>query len=191
MPEFVYNRTQRHVDRLKLLQRKGYANLSETERDEYHGYAALGAYNYTDINRVETAVAEIAELYGLTLTTAINHTYWTVPNHRYDGFVATRYLSNVVAIRDAALSMNSKLKFPILPDSMDHLTWEMANNIEKTLYIAYEFGKNPDVGTTISATHDGEGNVILMGVTATGDSGNVTMNDVTVADDSKGNITVS
>lgn len=137
MPEFVYNRTQRHVDRLKLLQRKGYANLSATEREEYHGSASLGAYNYTDINRVENAVAEIAPLYGLSLTAATNRTYWTVPTMTVDGFNATRYLNNVVAIRDAALILNSKLRFPPLPASMNHLTWDMANNIEETLYIAY------------------------------------------------------
>ena len=171
MAEFVYNRTQRHVDRLKLLQRKGYANLSASEREEYHGSAALGAYNYTDINRVESAVAEIAPLYGLHLTTVTDHTYWTVPTMETDGFDATRYLSNVVAIRDAALARNSTLKFPVLPASMNYLTWETANNIEETLYIAYESGLGD-----IIVTHDGEGNVTLSGVTATHDGeGNVIM----------------
>lgn len=148
MPEFVYNRTQRHVDRLKLLQKKGYANLSATEREEYHGFAALGAYNYSDINRVENAVAEIAELYGLTLTTSRDCTYWTNPTKNTDGFNATRYLNNVVAIRNAALSVDSTLELPALPDSMDRLTWEMANNIEETLHIAYVNAPNsPVLGT--------------------------------------------
>ena len=138
MPEFVYNRTQRHVDRLKLLQRKGYAKLSASEREEYHGYAALGAYNYTDINRVEAAVAEIAPKYGLAPTTVTNRTYWTIPTMSIDGFNAVRYLSNVVAIRDAAIYATPSLKMPTLPASMSRLTWDMANNIEETLHIAYD-----------------------------------------------------
>jgi hypothetical protein len=47
------------------------------------------------------------------------------------------YLDDVKSVRDAALAQNSSLEFPELPDSMEGLTWETANNIEKTLYIAY------------------------------------------------------
>lgn len=144
MAEFVFNRTQDHVDRLKLLQKKGYENLTASELEEYRGFAALGAYNYTDINRVEAAVAEIAPLYGLELTTVTNHGFWIIPNKDSGGFHTTRYLSNVVAIRDAALARNSSLEFPPLPESMDYLTWETANNIEKTLFIACE--NAPDGG---------------------------------------------
>ena len=141
MPEFVFDRTQKHVDRLKLLQKKGYANLSASELEEYTGYAALGAYNATDINRVEAAVAEIAPLYGLSLNTATNRTYWTTPVQQVtpnmDDASMPTYLSNIVKIRNAALAQNSSLEFPELPDSMDNLTWKLANNIEETLYIAY------------------------------------------------------
>ena len=152
MAEFVFNRTQNHVDRLKLLQKKGYANLSATELEEYRGYAALGAYNYTDINRVEAAVTEIAPLYGLTLNTATNRTYWTTPvqlvTPSMDDVSMPTYLSNVVKIRDAALAVNGALEFPELPDSMDNLTWELANNIEETLYIAYK--NAPTVSVTMA-----------------------------------------
>lgn len=137
MPQFVYNRTQDHVDRLKALQAKGYPNLTAEELVEYTGYAALGAYNATDINRVEAAVAEIAPLYGLTLTTNTSRTFWTLPNKYAGGFHAPTYLSNVVAIRDAALATYSDVTFPDLPESMDNLTWDLANNIEKVLYLAY------------------------------------------------------
>ena len=191
MPEFVYNRTQNHVNRLKLLQKKGYAKLSASEREEYHGYAALGAYNYTDINRVEAAVEEIAPLYGLALTSATARSYWTVPTMTTDGFDATRYLSNVVAIRDAALAIDGSLRFPVLPSSMNYLTWDLANNIEETLYIAYEFGKYLDPEATIRATHDGNGNVTLIGVTVTHDNaGNVVLIGATASDDGNGNVTI-
>lgn len=147
MPQFIYNRTQDHVDRLKALQAKGYPNLTDDELAEYTGYAALGAYNATDINRVEAAVAEIASLYGLTLTTNTNRTYWTTPNRYAGGFYTTQYLNNVVAIRDAALALDGTLVFPDLPESMDNLTWELANNIEETLYLAYTAYLNVYGGT--------------------------------------------
>ena len=109
--------------------------------EEYRGYAALGAYNHTDVNRVEAAVAEIAPMYGLSLNTATNRTYWTTPVQQAtpgaDDASMPTYLRNVVAIRNAALALNATLEFPDLPDSMDNLTWEIANNIEKVLYIAY------------------------------------------------------
>lgn len=153
MAEFVYNRTQRHVDRLKLLQRKGYANLSTSEREEYHGSAALGAYNYTDINRVETAVAEIAPLYGLHMTTVTDRTYWSVPVMAADAHGnMTRYLNNVATIRDVALAVDNTLEFPELPGSMNYMTWEMANNIEKTLHMAYE---NASLAAGHTLTWDG------------------------------------
>ena len=140
MPEFVYNRTQHHVDRLKLLQKKGYQNLTESEREEYHGYASLGAYNYTDINRVENAVEEILSLYGYYLSFVdgyANRTNWSIPTRNVYPFNMNEYLSLVKRTVGAASDHNPELEFPELPDSMNDLTWEMANNIEYALYIAY------------------------------------------------------
>ena len=152
MIQLVTDRTQHNVDRLKKLQSIGWDNLYESQKEEYRGYAAKGAYNYTDMNRVESAVAEIAPMLGLTLTTRTNWNYWR--NWYYDYYYSSagvgftgwgvfpwwselyRYLSNVRKIRDAC---PSDLEFPPLPDSMDCLTYEGANNIEKVLEIAYNY----------------------------------------------------
>jgi len=152
MIRLVTDRTQHHVDRLKKLQEIGWDNLSESQKTEYRGYAAKGAYNYTDMNRVESAVAEIAPMLGLTLTTRVDWDYWT--NWRYDYYYESdgvgftewgvfpwrdelwRYLNNIKEIRDAC---PSDLGFPPLPDSMDCLTYGSANNIEKVLEIAYHY----------------------------------------------------
>ena len=131
MAELIFNRTLDHVTRLKLLQKKGYENLTESEKAEYSGYAALGAYNCTDLNRVESAVAELAPILGLSLTTKTDWTYVSqfTPSHE------KRYRTNVVALRDAALALDSSLVFPTLPTSITKLTIDGANAIEETLYI--------------------------------------------------------
>lgn len=131
MATFVYNRTQNHVDRLKQLRSKGYENLTASELAEYNGYAAMGAYNASDLNRVESAVAELAPKLGLTLTTKTDWTYlW-----QFTSADAYRYLNNVALIRGAALALDDTLVFPNLPQNMNYFTFEGANAIEKTLAI--------------------------------------------------------
>ena len=141
MPEFVFNRTKRHVDRLKALQKKGYSNLTASEREEYHGYASLGAYNHTDVNRVVAATREVGALYGLSIPDRPTVGYTTIPIRKRATepgcFSMGYYLDDVKSVRDAALARNSTLKFPTLPENMDGLTWDVANNIEENLYIAY------------------------------------------------------
>lgn len=90
--------------------------------------ATKGAYNYSDLNRVERAVAEISELGGLGLVTKTNWTMWDVPT------VAdmNRYLSNMRVLRSRYSSDIT------LPDSMEKLTYETANNIEKIILAAYK-----------------------------------------------------
>lgn len=90
--------------------------------------ATKGAYNYSDLNRVERAVAEISDMAGMGLVTKTNWTMWDVPT------VAdmTRYLTNIRTI---------KTRFGIqtsIPSAMDHLNYESANNIEKVLLAAYQ-----------------------------------------------------
>lgn len=132
--EFIVDRTQAHVDLLKKLQSVGWANLSSYEQEQWYGEASKGAYNYTDLNRVETAVATLAEDLGLTLTTKTNWTVWDIPT-RTD---MARYLSNVKRIRDAC---PGEMEFPTLPDDMSDLTYEAANNIETVLLMV--FAGNP------------------------------------------------
>jgi hypothetical protein len=138
MIELVTDRTQHHVTRLKQLRSIGWNNMSESQKAEYRGYAARGAYNYTDLNRVESAVAELSQLLGLGLKTNV---YWdaeSIPSRVTSGSLLNpdRYLNNVVAIRDACATLTDE-EFPPLPESMEKLTYEGANNIEKVLEIAY------------------------------------------------------
>lgn len=90
--------------------------------------ATKGAYNYTDLNRVENAVKELSEKLGLTLTTKTDWAMWDIPRSSD----MERYLANVKAIREYIGSSTE------LPDSMDNLTYTDANNIEKILVEAME-----------------------------------------------------
>lgn len=88
-----------------------------------------GVYSYTDLNRVETAVKQISEIMVLGLSTktdwglsdlfSVNE--WPVESQM------KRYLDNVESIRKYF-----RLSIPI-PLTMERLTWQGANNIERIL----------------------------------------------------------
>lgn len=90
-----------------------------------------GAYNHSDMNRVEMAVAELSEMYGLGLTTKTN---WNERDIPLDTDL-NRYLANLRAIRAVCPDQSN---LPELPTDMRKLTYESANNIEKILVAAYE-----------------------------------------------------
>lgn len=129
-PLFIVDRTQAHVDLLNKLRKKAWGEMSEEEQEQWYGEATKGAYNYTDLNRVESAVAKLASELGLTLSTKTDWTLWDVPVQAD----MERYLSNVAAIRDAC---PGELVFPVLPNSMGELTYEGANSIEMVLLIVH------------------------------------------------------
>lgn len=144
MVQLITDRSQYHVELLKRLYQKNWADMTASEQAAWYGEAAKGSYNHTDLNRVETAVAELATELGLTLTTKTDWGVWDFPTQSQ----MERYLGNVVAIRDA---VSTKESYPDLPGSMDDLTFEAANNIEKTLDIAYRTLR-PTLGTFILGT---------------------------------------
>lgn len=106
-----------------------------SERHEYVPYteilptlATKGAYNYSDLNRVERAVAEISDRMGLGLVTKTDWNMWDIPKVSD----MERYLNNVKVI---ALAIGSTIVWPV---TMNNFTYEQANNIELILSEAYE-----------------------------------------------------
>lgn len=96
-----------------------------------------GVYGYMDLNRVEQAVAKIvAVLPGLGISLPLKVKIdWVLPEDFTAATFPTasqmeRYLRNVAAIRDA-FSVSADL-----PESMDKLNWQGANDIEKVLQVA-------------------------------------------------------
>lgn len=105
------------------------------EKHEYVPYTEIlatastkGAYNYSDLNRVERAVEEISDREGLNLITKTNWVMWDLPTETD----MSRYLGNVRAIKEH-FSIDISI-----PASMNNFTYEYANNIELILSRAYE-----------------------------------------------------
>jgi hypothetical protein len=92
--------------------------------------ATKGAYNYSDLNRVERAVEEISDRKGLGLVTKTNWAMWDV----YSEPDMNRYLRNIATIR----SLVNDANVPPAPSSMNGFTYEHANNIELILNAAME-----------------------------------------------------
>ena len=113
----ITNRTQADVDAIDL-------NSTEICR---------GAYNYTDLNRVESKVAELnAWLISTGYMTEVltTKTDWHTGNTMGVINQSARYLNNVKKIRQAiAVAPNT----PSVPSTMNKLTYTGANNIEKIL----------------------------------------------------------
>lgn len=135
MVQLITDRSQYHVDLLKRLSQKSWDDMTAYEQKVWYGEAAKGAYNYTDLNRVETAVAELAELMELTLTTKTDWVLWDIPVESD----MERYLNNVATIRSYCKVLGIVSNLPTLPRNMNALTLEGANNIEKVLEIAYQY----------------------------------------------------
>jgi hypothetical protein len=109
-----------------------------SERHEYVPHMEIlptdttkGAYNYSDLNRVERAAAELSDLYGLSLETKTDWTGRDAPQ-KTD---MVRYITNVKKIRHASMDPNSMAP---APDSMAGLNHNDANNIEKIMLAAHE-----------------------------------------------------
>lgn len=111
--------------------------IDRTESDALLGNEK-GVYSYTDLNRVEEAVKDLSEeitALGFVLKLQTK-TDWGLPRN----FSASRwpvesqmkrYLNNVSEIRKI-LIISTKL-----PESMEKLDWNGANNIEKVLRTAF------------------------------------------------------
>lgn len=93
--------------------------------------ATKGAYNYSDLNRVERAVAELSDMLGLGLTTKTDWSMWDIPT----ALDMERYLRNVATLRQ---QLEAETTIPAAPLSMNKLTYTDANNIELILSAVYE-----------------------------------------------------
>ncbi len=122
----ITDRTQKDVNRVKELAIKGKAGTwTDAERSEWMA-GMKGAYNYSDWNRVENAVSEIASMLGVSLETV---TTWN-DKSTFKETDVNRYLGNIRKLRTICQGMANT---PATPESINHMTYKTANNIEKIL----------------------------------------------------------
>lgn len=131
MLNLVYDRTQQDVDNLRELASKQLGNMTVDEITEWLK-PHKGAYNYTDLNRVEAAVSYLAERlnqygYGIGLLETKVWEMKDVPTLAD----MTRYLTNVRQIRFAFVTLDTT---PAAPIAIDKMTYQTANNIERILH---------------------------------------------------------
>lgn len=135
---YVYVTTENTVAVGETALFKGVMLESGSTRHEYVPYteilatgATKGAYNYSDLNRVERAVAEISDMLGLGLVTKTDWSMRDIPT----ASEMERYLNNVAVLRE---QVADDANVPELPTSMNNLTYTGANNIELVLNAVYE-----------------------------------------------------
>ena len=125
----ITDRTDVDVTRWQQLKRKGYGKMTDAEKAEWA--VSKGAYNHTDLNRVEAAVLMVAsklrEL-GIAVLpeTKSDWTQADVPT-KAD---MDRYLGNVTMLQSSSSGLHLA---PELPSSMARLDYIGANNIEAAL----------------------------------------------------------
>ena len=150
----ITDRTQADVDYVRSLSAKGIPQMSADELTEFLT-TLKGAYNYSDLNRVETAVAYVAaelvqaptdlrqyasdrnvawdDLFDVpydpddydNLTIKTNWAVSDIPTN----LQMIRYIENIKLIRDAI--PNASIAW--IPDVMDNLDYSIANNIEQLM----------------------------------------------------------
>ena len=123
---WITDRTQSDVDRVKELSDKAKAG-TWTEAEQAEWLAGMkGALSYTDFNRIESGIQELASIVGATVNAK---TDWTVSGYLTESDAA-RWLANIETIR---LKNSGSSQIGQTPTSMDKLTFETMNQIESIL----------------------------------------------------------
>lgn len=127
----ITDRTEQDVERWRLLQSKGWSAMTDKEKAEWQT-ALKGAYNYVDMNRVESAVEflknRLAEA-GYYVSPEVK-TIWTVSDHPTKADM-DRYLGNVALLRSVLPMYLTTPKAPTTKKKFDYL---VANDIEQILF---------------------------------------------------------
>lgn len=126
----VTDRTARDVERWRLLHSKGWDALTEEEKAEWQA-GLKGAYNFEDLNRVESAVVFIARRLtesGYYVSPEVKLS-WNVADHPTKADM-NRYLGNIALLRSMLPLYKTT---PTVPTTSKKLDYLVANDIEKIL----------------------------------------------------------
>lgn len=125
---WITDRTQSDVDRVKEIAAKARTD-TWTEAEQAEWVAGMkGALSYTDFNRIESGVLELANILGASVNVK---TDWSVSGYLTTSD-ASRWLANIETIRSKN-SGSSQLGQILTTASMDKLTFDIMNQIESIL----------------------------------------------------------
>ena len=132
MDELIYDRTQADVNRaIELNDKYNKGTITPSEILEWDNFLK-GAYNYTDLNRIEQwcdYIAEQLNLYGykVNITTNIELYDWDMEDFPTKETMKT-IRDNVEKLKEAFIA------FTYVPGNLEKMTYEKANNLEKVLH---------------------------------------------------------
>ena len=127
----ITDRTAADVERYLTLRNKGFENLTAAEKSEWLSNMK-GAYNYTDLNRVEDAVQYLAgrlKERGYSADVSARKT-WTMTSLPTLSDMNT-YLNNIKVIRNAFATLSTT---PQAPATIKGFTYKEANAIEQIIF---------------------------------------------------------
>lgn len=138
--KLIFDRTEQDKIYVETLRDKilanGFNSLTNEEKTNWLSCTLKGAYNYTDRNRVENAVKQINE--KLIEYNYMSEVLEIVENRDItaidDKQSANRYLDNIQKLINNFYILTST---PTLPESLDNIDINVANNIEKILNDLY------------------------------------------------------
>ncbi len=126
----ITDRTQADVDRYAELQSKGFRGMTDEEKSEWKT-TLKGAYNFNDMNRVESAVEYVSNRLteaGYVVLPIVKKDWTGNDKPTLDDI--KRHMKNIADIR-AALTIFSTT--PESPTTEKRLTYQMANDMEQIL----------------------------------------------------------
>lgn len=127
--ELITDRKKLDVNRISYLNKLVFADMSEAEKKEWLS-GSKGAYNYTDLNRVGSALEYLAEsLTCESYCVSVNvKTDWKVSDFIYLADIRY-YLSQIEKLREVLAVFPTT---PITPNNI--IGFSQANDIEKILF---------------------------------------------------------
>lgn len=135
----ITDRTGADVERVKALWTKGWAGMTDAEKEEWLS-GLKGAYNAADLNRVGAAMEYLeGRLTGLGIAVSISPKLdWAMPDIPTPEQMEN-YLADVGELRGALTVPDGT---PPVPEDMEKLTYTEANDIEEILEITDELITN-------------------------------------------------
>ena len=130
LEHLIVDRTGQDVDRVKALAEKAWQDMTAEERTEWLSHMK-GAYNYTDFNRVEEAVAYVAmrlQEFGYLHYPLVTRNWYAsdIPSSND----LARCFDNVTTLRNMVTVWAST---PVAPNSINNFGAAEANALEQIL----------------------------------------------------------